>query len=671
MKALRRAVQFMQPYRMIALFGLFTTILPVAMELVVPRLMQYIVDQGIRASNMNAIYVGSSLMFGSALLGALATLGQGYARAQLSQGIAFDMRTQLFTHIQALSYADLDRMQTGQLMTRLSSDVDTVRMFSSAGLALLLRALLMIGGSMVMLFVTDWELASIMLVLLAIMGFILRALLRSTQPLFSQVQRKLAHLNTIVQENLAGVRVVKAYVRERFETDRFVQSSIDYRDQNIKVGRLMALALPALALFTNVGIVAIVWWGGASVIGGRLSVGELIAFNNYLMIGMAPLLLLSNMLMMVSRAEASAQRYFELIDSKPRIQRAPAPYLGHMTKAGASNGGTAPRRAMQGRVNFDNVSFHYDSRKDEHEDENEDENTAEVGQVHGAVQPRPNGVSKERTGVHANGQRRETSTNGAGNGHAGDWASAPHPASSAPNQYGVGAVDVLTDVSFQVEPGQQIALLGATGAGKSTLINLLPRFYDVTDGAIRIDDVDVRQWAPEVLRSSIGMVLQETTLFSGTVRENIAYGRPEATLEEVIAAAKAAQAHDFISAMPDGYDSYVEARGANLSGGQKQRIAIARALLIDPAILILDDSASALDFETELRLQAALNELMRDRTTFVVAQRISSVMNADQILVLDGGRVAARGAHEDLLATSPIYQDIYYSQLGEDAPSIG
>ncbi|MCB9149326.1 MAG: ABC transporter ATP-binding protein [Caldilineaceae bacterium] len=691
MKALRRAIQFMQPYRTIVLFGLITTILPVIMELVVPRLMQYIVDQGIRASNMNAIYRGSALMFGSALLGALATLGQGFARAQLSQGIAFDMRTQLFTHIQSLSYADLDRMQTGQLMTRLSSDVDTVRMFSSAGLALLLRALLMIGGSMVMLFVTDWELASIMLVLLAIMGLILRTLLRTTQPLFVQVQQKLAKLNTIVQENLAGVRVVKAYVRERFEIDRFIDSSLDYRDQNIQVGRLMAMALPSLALFTNVGIVAIVWWGGASVIGGRLTVGELIAFNNYLMIGMAPLLLLSNMIMMVSRAEASAQRYFELIDSKPRIQRAATPYLGMDATPEASNGHgagqsaenavqerssqtrTLPKRVMQGRVVFDKVSFHYDNRQNEEDDFAVDDNGFAPNHRNGAGSV----VHAGRNDHHANDAAMDSSTvgpNGTGRQFANGAAHDPAingitPNGTAANQYGTNAVEVLSQVSFAVEPGQQIALLGATGSGKSTLINLLPRFYDVTDGAILIDDVDVRQWAPEVLRSHIGMVLQESTLFSGTVRENIAYGRPDASMDEIIAAAIAAQAHDFISAMPDGYESIVEARGANLSGGQKQRVAIARALLIDPSILILDDSASALDFETEVRLQAALDKLMQGRTTFVVAQRISSVINADQILVLDGGHIAARGAHADLLASSPIYQDIYYSQLGEDAPA--
>lgn len=636
MSALKRAMQFMRPYKAMVVLGLVTTVLPVIMELVVPRLLQYVIDQGIRAQNMPNIYWGAGLMFGTALLGAVATLGQGVARAQLSQGIAYDMRYLLFGHIQSLSYADLDQLQTGQLMTRISSDVDTVRMFSSAGLALLIRALLMVFGSMVMLFVTDWELAAIMLVLLAVMALLLRSLLGRAQPLFAVVQQKLAALNTIVQENLAGVRVVKAYVRERFEIDRFNVGNVDYRDQNIRVGRLMALALPSLALLTNLGIVSIIWWGGTSVINDRLSVGELIAFNNYLMIGMAPLLLLSNILMMISRAEASAARYFEVLDAKPRIQKVATPYQGS----------TVGAHPLRGRVVFDHVSFHYDSVSAE-----QHRATALTTVAMPSVNGRSNGHHAAPVGP----------TNGQHGGKTNGTAST--------NSYGVGAEEVLDGVSFTVEPGQQVAILGATGSGKSTLINLIPRFYDVTDGAICIDDVDVREWEPAVLRHNIGMVLQEATLFSGTVHENIAYGRPDASLDEVIAAAKAAQAHDFISALADGYDSVVEAGGTNFSGGQKQRLAIARALLVDPAILVLDDSMSAVDFETEVRLQAALDELMQGRTSFIVAQRISSVLKADQILVLENGRIAAHGTHRDLLANSPIYQEIYYSQLGEDRPA--
>ncbi|MEZ4679428.1 MAG: ABC transporter ATP-binding protein [Caldilineaceae bacterium] len=522
----------MRPYKTMVILGLVTTVLPVIMELVVPRLLQYVIDQGLRVQNMSNIYWGAGLMFGAAFLGAIATLGQGVARAQLSQGIAFDMRNLLFGHIQSLSYADLDLLQTGQLMTRISSDVDTVRMFSSAGLALLIRALLMVFGSMIMLFVTDWELAAIMLVLLAIMAVLLRYLLGKAQPLFAVVQQKLAALNTIVQENLAGVRVVKAYVRERYEIDRFNVGNVAYRDQNIQVGRLMALALPSLALLTNLGIVSIIWWGGTSVINNRLSIGELIAFNNYLMIGMAPLLLLSNILMMVSRAEASAARYFEVLDAQPRIQKVAAPFQGT----------AGQRHAVRGRVVFDHASFHYDSvplkaTNGQHAHDAVHGN----GKANGQVATVTTAATTTAAGYHPSGST---------NGHADSNGKHNGQGNGVPpvDRYGVGAEEVLDAVSFTAEPGQQIAILGATGSGKSTLINLLPRFYDVTGGAIRIDDVDVREWEPAVLRRNIGMVLQETTLFSGTIRDNIAYGRPDASFDEVIAAAKAAQAHDFISA---------------------------------------------------------------------------------------------------------------------------
>ncbi len=612
---LRRMIYFVWPYRRIAILGLLTVLLPVAAELVVPRMLQTIIDDGIRAGSMEVVWQGALWMLGASVLGAAATVAQGFYRARLSQGIAFDMRNALFTKIQSFSWANLDQMQTGQLMTRVSSDVDTVRMFTSAGLSLILRAVIMIVGSVIMLVITDLQLSLVIFVLLALAGLLLRVLVVTTQPLFSRVQQKLSALNTLVQENLAGIRVVKAYVRERYAIDQFVGASEAYRDENIRVGRLMALAMPALGLLTNLGIVAILWWGGLDVLGGRLSIGQLVAFNNYLMIGMAPLLLLSNMMMMVSRAEASAERVFEILDTTPRIQPAEQAYR--------------PTGRMQGSVVFENVTYGYEAARES------------------SLAPTQLPVLSGATPTVA--------PTGAVNGHLNGY-----------HLNGTGAEEVLRGVSFAAKPGQWIALLGATGSGKSTLVHLLPRFYDVTGGSIRIDGVDLRQWAPDILRRNIGVVLQETTLFSGTVRENIAYGRPAASLEAVIDAAKAAQAHDFISAMPAQYDSRVEERGANLSGGQKQRIAIARALLIDPAILIMDDSTSAVDFETEIRLQQALETLMVGRTTFIVAQRINSVLKADQILVLDDGRIVAQGTHRELLATSPLYQEIYASQIGEN-----
>ncbi len=592
MKSLWRIFRFMRPYAWYLFFGFWATVLPVAMELSVPRLLQFMIDDGIRPREMDMILLGAFWMFVAAVIGALSTLGQGYCRAVVSQGLAFDIRHALFRHIQSLSFANLDQMQTGRLMTRVSSDVDVVRMFSSAGLALLLRVLLMIVGSMVMLLLTDWQLSLIMFAVAGVSGIFIRFLMLKATSLFTVVQQRLGELNTLVQENLAGIQVVKAFVRGPFEIDQFGKSNLEYRETNIEVGQLMALAMPILQVLTNVGTVAVLWFGGLSVIGDRLTIGELIAFNNYLMTGMGPLLFLGNLLMMSARAEASAERVLEVLDTEPTLKIAEDPHR-------SSLGGAHAARPLP--VSFANVSFHY-SRRD---------------------------------GSQSNGS----------NGVSGD--------------------DVLHEISFNAEPGQQIALLGATGTGKSTLVNLISRFYDVSGGSVLVDGVDARDWDPAHLRGSIGMVMQESILFSGTVRENIAYGAPSAELDEVIAVAEAAQAHQFITQMPRGYDSQVEAGGANLSGGQKQRIAIARALLIKPGILIFDDSTSAVDVETEYRIQAALERLAAHTTIFIIAQRITSVTQADLILVLDHGRIAARGTHQQLLGSSDIYREIYESQLGE------
>ncbi len=596
MKSLTRMMRYMRPYRWEVIIGIITVVLPASMELLIPRMLQLVIDGGIRAGDMNTIVNGSLVMIGAALVSAIATLGQGFVRARLSQGMAFDMRNDLFKHIESLPFATLDQLRTGGLMTRISSDVDIIRMFSSNGLALLLRALLLIIGSTVLVVFANRELSLIMIVCLAFAGILIWVFMTTASPLFNTVQQKLAALNTIIQENLAGTHLVKAFVREAHEIDRFENRNIDYMDRNIRVGRILALVMPILMIITNVGLVAVIWFGGVDVVHGQFTIGELVAFNNYLMIGMAPVLLLGNMVTLASRAEASAARVLEVFDTKPQSRGGDNAY--------------SPSQ-MQGQVVFDQVSFHYSSRMEENDAVADHLDTSD--------------------------DRRE---------------------------------NVLEHISFEARPGQQVALLGVTGSGKSTLVSLISRFYDATDGRILVDGVDVRQWNPDTLRSQIGVVMQQTLLFSGTVRDNIAYGKPEATLEEVMAAAKAAQAHDFIMAMPEQYDSPVEARGANLSGGQKQRIAIARALLVRPHILILDDSTSAVDLETEIKIQDALDELMADATSFIVAQRINTVLNADQIMILDGGRIVTSGNHEELMQTSPIYQDIYRSQFGTEAPDL-
>ena len=593
MNSLFRMGPYLRPYRWYLFFGFVVVVLPVALELVVPRTLQFIIDDGIREGSLAVVWRGALVMLGAAVLIGSMTIAQGICRAQVSQGLAYDLRNDLFRKIESLTFADFDRFRTGELMTRVSSDANTIRNFFSNSLAVMLRMALMVVGSTVMMFVTDGQLTLIVVAALMVAALVVWLLLRVSQPIFHQVQRRLGALNTIVQENLAGVHLVRAYVRERFETDRFEERNHDYLVQNVRVGRLLALAIPVLALITNLTLVLILWRGGFDTVGGRLTVGELIAFTNYMLIGMAPVLGLSRMLTMVARANVSVQRVYEILEAEPHFSVAEVPQV--------------PGEGRRGEIAFRDVTFRYAHRPD-----------------------------AERAQAQSGG-------NGSAIG---------------------GHEEVLRGVSFEVAPGQQVALLGATGSGKTTLTNLIPRFYDVTAGSVLVDGVDVREWDLEALRKGIGMVMQQPTLFRGTVRENIAFGRADASLEEVVAAARSAQAHGFISAMPAGYDSVVEARGANLSGGQKQRIAIARALLVSPAILILDDSASAVDFETEVRIQDALDELMEERTTVIVAQRISSVVHADQILVLDEGLIAARGTHEELLDLSPIYREIYDSQLG-------
>ena len=426
---------------------------------------------------------------------------------------------------------------------------------------------------------TSPQLALIFVVLIPLVLGMITAVIRRAFPLFAGVQKRLDALNIVMQENLAGVRVVKAFVRANYENERFRKANQALKEQTLRAIRTMAMTMPFMMLALNFGIVAALWFGGLLVKAGSMQVGQIVAFTNYLMQALMSLMMLSMLVTRISRSEASALRIQEVLDTEPRVQ-APGSPSRPLT--------FSPSHPPAGRVVFDRVSFRYD-----------------------------------------------------GQGHE----------------------DVLRNVSFEIEPGQTIALLGATGSGKSTLAHLVPRFYDVTGGRITVDGVDVRAMDEQALRRAIGVAMQESVLFHGTIRDNIAYGRPEATDDEVIAAAKLAQAHEFIMQLPGGYDAMVEQRGVNLSGGQKQRLAIARALLLDPAVLVLDDSTSAVDVETEARIQAGLAQTRRGRTNLVVAQRISSVLGADRILVLEDGGIVASGTHAELLAGSTIYQDIYRSQL--------
>ncbi|HIE38773.1 MAG TPA: ABC transporter ATP-binding protein [Anaerolineae bacterium] len=575
MRPLLRTLRFLRPYWADALGAFLSLLISGGAGLAVPALLQRAIDQGIVTPQLQvAIWTGLTIV-GVALARSIFTFLQGFLSARASQSVAYDLRNRLYAKIQSLSFSYHDRAQTGQLLTRATSDVERVRMFIGMGLIHFLSALVMMVGSLALLFITDWQLALIMLVLTPLTMGVFALFASRARPLFVEVQRRLGRLNTVLQENLAGIRVVKAFVREPHEARRFGETNRLLYEKSLEVGRLISMAFPLIFLIANLATLVVIWAGGLQVIGGQLSVGQLVAFNNYLLMTMFPMMMLGAILAMISQAAASAVRVFEILDTRSEVKEAPD---------------ARPMPPIEGRVGFEHVTFRY----------------FESGE------------------------------------------------------------DVLKEVSFDAEPGQKVALLGATGSGKSTIINLIPRLYDVTEGRVTIDGIDVREVTLESLRRQIGIVLQETTLFTGTIRENISFGRPEATMEEVVAAAKAAAAHEFITSFPDGYETEVGERGVTLSGGQKQRIAIARALLMDPRILILDDFTSSVDFETELQIERALAGLMEGRTSFVIAQRISTVRRADLILVLDQGQIIARGTHEELLQESPLYAEIYSSQLEPD-----
>jgi ATP-binding cassette subfamily B protein len=577
MKPLLRALRFLKPYWAVAVGALISLIISGGSSLAIPALLQQGIDEGINARQLAPTIRSGVLIVTVALARSGFTFLQGYLAARASQGVAYDLRNILYAKIQALSFSYHDQAQTGQLLTRATSDVERVRMFIGMGLIHFLSAVVMLIGSLVLLFAIDWQLALIMLILLPLTMGIFFLFAQRARPLFTEVQQRLGALNTVLQENLIGVRVVKAFARQPYEIARFGGANRALFEKNLEVGKLMAAAIPLIFLIANLATLAVAWIGGLQVIGGRLSLGQLVAFNNYLLMTMFPMIMLGAILTMISQASASATRIFEILDARSEVEERP---------------GAEPLPAIKGRVAFEDVTFRY---------------------------------------------------------------------------FGSGD-DVLRRVTFAAEPGQRVALLGATGSGKSTIINLIPRFYDVSDGRVTIDGIDVRDVTLDSLRRQIGIVLQETTLFSGTIRENIAFGRPDASDEEIRAAARAAAAHDFITSFPQGYQTPVGERGATLSGGQKQRIAIARAILMDPQILILDDFTSSVDFETELQIERALEHLMEGRTTFIIAQRISTVQNADLILVLEHGQIVARGVHEELLHDSPIYADIYCSQLEVSRP---
>jgi ATP-binding cassette subfamily B protein len=561
--------------------GAFVAMLLVtAANLAIPQMIRLLIDDGIIANSWTGIFLATAGLLVIAVARGLFSFLSSYWSEKSSQGIAYDLRNQIYRKLQTLSFSYHDRNQTGQLMTRATSDVEAVRTFFAQGLLQLIAAILTFLGSAVILFATDWRLALAALSTIPIIIVIFAKLFTQLGPRFGQVQQRLGALNTVLQENISGVRVVKAFTAEPYELSLYREKNEALYQENLTILRLFSVGFPTVFLMANLGTLIVIWFGGNLVISGELSLGTLIAFNSYLAFLLMPIFQMGFISQQLSRAAASSKRLFEIIDAKNEIEERPeAQPLGD---------------AIQGRVTFENVHFKYVGTEEE----------------------------------------------------------------------------VLSGISFDVIPGQTVAIVGATGSGKSSIINLVPRFYEVTAGAVCLDSIDVRNATLDSLRRRVGVVLQDVNLIRGTIRDNIAFGKPEATDQEIMRVARVAQAHNFIMQLPDAYETVIGEKGTGLSGGQRQRIAIARTLLVDPCVLIFDDSTSAVDAETEHRIQRAMEVLLRDRTAFVIAQRISTLRSANLILVLENGRVAGRGTHEELIETNPLYAEIFYSQLVDDGEPV-
>jgi ATP-binding cassette subfamily B protein len=561
-------------YRWISIGSVFSLLCLTAANALTPQIFRWGIDQGITQKDIRVVLYSAGAMVLAAIGRGVFNFGQSFGAEAVSQGVAYDLRNRIFHKIQNLSFSYHDQAQTSQLLTRVTNDIEQIRTFVGTSLVQVISSVVTLVSIAVVLLVMNWRLALITLTVVPLTGWLLARFFMQNSKLFGRVQEQLGNLNAVLQENLIGIRVVKAFVREAAEAQRYTVMNQALVETSMKTIRAIRNTFPYIFLLSNLVTLAVFGYGGAEVIGGQFSIGELVAFNAYLLLILQPLLLIGFAAPAMAQAASSAARVYEVVDAEIEIRDRPQ---------------AVPFSACVGRITFENVSFRYPG----------------------------------------------------------------------------ATTEALKEVSFETKPKELIAVLGMTASGKSTIMNLIPRFYDVTAGSVRIDGRDVRDFSLKSLRSRIGIVFQETTLFSGTIRENISYANPNAALAQVIEVAKAAQIHDFVMGLPDGYETVVGERGVGLSGGQKQRVAIARTLLTNYSILILDDSTSAVDAQTAAQIQTALDDLMRQKacTTFVVAQRISTVQKADRILLMEKGRLVGQGTHAELMRTSPLYGAILESQV--------
>ncbi len=561
-----------RPYlRQIALASVFLLILTL-IEMTFPAIIRQVIDVGLKGGNHRFLILAAGLILSLGLIKALVSFREQYLTEWIAHHVAFDLRNRLYDHIQRLSFQYHDHMPTGQLISRVIEDVRSLQSFAGHGLVELARIVILLVGISILLFSRHPLLAAIAISPLIPLVLMTTTFGQRVGRLFLAVDNTLGELSSILQENVIGVQVVRAFAQENYETERFDQTNRKLFDRQITVVREWAKVMPSTIFLVTLGTILILWFGGQMAIRGEITVGELVAFNSYMLLLANPAQQLAWLVNAAGEAYAGLQRTFEILETEPDIQSPPD---------------SIRYPSFRGEIQFERVSFRYNQRE------------------------RP----------------------------------------------------ILRDINLRIEPNQRVAIIGATGSGKTTLVNLIPRFYDVIEGAVKIDGIDVRQMDLPSLRRQIGIVLQTSLLFSTTIRENLAYGRPDASEEEIIAAAKAAQAHEFIMELPQGYDTVVGERGVTLSGGQRQRIAIGRALLMNPRILILDDSTSSVDTQTEHLIQKALSNLMEGRTTLIIAQRLSTVKKADLILVMDQGRIVEQGTHSQLLALNGLYRQIYDLQL--------
>lgn len=573
MQILLRLAGYLKPYLSIAFLNLLCSLMAIVLGMASPWLQKLVIDQGIIAGQYHLILHLTLLLVGFAAAKGLTNYFVSYLQELIGLKVTVDLRCELYQHLQKLSHSFYDKTQTGELMSRLVSDVEVTRAF----LAVALNRLVVIITTITMIFITiwrlDWRLTLLSLVLSPFLLLVALRVHRKLKPVWLSIHKQMASLTTVVQENITGVRVVKSFARENYEAAKFDHENKGALEKHLELAKIWARSFPLMDFLMEASVAIFVWFGAREVIWGRLSLGSFVAFNAYLWALITPLRQLGWVVNMFGQATTAGQRLFEILDTKVEIKDSPE----------------ARAAKIKGKVEFRNVSFAF------------------------AGQP------------------------------------------------------VLRNIDLTVPAGSTVGIIGATGAGKSTLVNLLARFYEPQEGEILIDDCNIRDFKLESLRSQIAFVPQETFLFSASIRENIAYGRPDASLEDVRRVAEIAQATEFITEFPDGYGTKVGERGVGLSGGQKQRIALARALLLDSPILILDDATSSVDMETELEIQQALRKVIGARTTFIIAQRLSAVKDADQIIVLDQGRITERGTHEELLAKGGYYAKLYNLQFRQAA----